>query len=246
MSQTATIVTALKATLKQYGVTYADVGDALGLSESSVKRLFTDKNFNLSRLERICQLMNLELTDLFEAARSAERLPEQLSVEQEQQLVGDLKLLLVAFLLCSDWSYEQIIHDYSIGETEGVRLLARLDRLKIIDLLPNNRVKLRLSRSFTWRKNGPIQRFFENQVQEKFFRSSFSGALELRLVLNGMLSTGSNRTIQQRMSRLASEFEVMLDEDRKLDPASRFGTTVVMAIRPWELDVFVSYRRQSE
>ena len=61
---------------------------------------------------------------------------EELDEEQEEVLVGDRKLLLVAFLLLNHWTVDQIVSAYDIDDLEMVRLLARLDRLKIIDLLP--------------------------------------------------------------------------------------------------------------
>lgn len=243
MSQIATLVNALKRKLKQQGITYAVVASQLGLSTTSVKRLFSEKSFSLKRLEQICALIDLDLSDLLEITRDEDRYLSLLTEAQERALVNDEKLLLVAFLLFSHWSFEEILKNYDISKTEGIRLLARLDRLKIIDLLPNNRVKMHLARNFIWRKDGPIQRFFEAHVQDRFFESSFSGPGELRLVMNGMLSSGSNQVLQQRIKRLAAEFESMMEEDRKLDTRQRRGTSMLLAIRPWELDVFAQFRR---
>jgi DNA repair protein RadA/Sms len=52
--------------------------------------------------------------------------------EQEQTLVGDTKLLLVAFLLLNHWSFEQIIAGYAIDEPEGIRLLSETSVERII------------------------------------------------------------------------------------------------------------------
>lgn len=95
MSQTAALVAMLKLALKRRGLAYVDVADALAISESSVKRLFADKHFSLKRLEQICQLMGLEMTDLFEMMRDAEQFPSQLAYKQEQRLVDSPKLLLL-------------------------------------------------------------------------------------------------------------------------------------------------------
>jgi len=62
MSQTGPLVDALKRALRQHGFTYVDVARALDLSESSVKRLFARKDLTLERLERVCALMQLEMT----------------------------------------------------------------------------------------------------------------------------------------------------------------------------------------
>ena len=54
MALAAELMDQLKHELKSNGVTYKDVGEALEISESSVKRLFRDQDMSLSRLERIC------------------------------------------------------------------------------------------------------------------------------------------------------------------------------------------------
>ena len=48
MSQTALLVETLKKSLHQRALTYADVARTLGLSQSSVKRLFAQKDLSLS------------------------------------------------------------------------------------------------------------------------------------------------------------------------------------------------------
>ncbi len=239
------IIQALKLALKRRGITYSDVAEELSLSESSVKRLFASGGFNLERLQRVCDFAELDIAELVQIAEERRRNVERLSEAQERALVANTKLLLVAFLLLNDWSFDQIVSEYEISQTEGIRLLAKLDRLKIIDLLPGNKARVLLSRTFSWRENGPIQRFFEDRVQSEFFDSRFSAKGEKRLVLNGMLSMQSNRIVQQRIERLAVEFETLIKEDRNLDLEDRRGTTLITAIRPWGLGLFEQLRRKT-
>ena len=82
------------------------------------------------------KIRGLELDELVSIVEARRRDVEELDEEQEEVLVGDRKLLLVAFLLLNHWTVDQIVSAYDIDDLEMVRLLARLDRLKIIDLLP--------------------------------------------------------------------------------------------------------------
>ena len=104
-------------------------------------------------------------------------------------------------------------------------------------------MKVRLSRTFSWRKNGPIQRLFEQQVQNEFFQSAFDGPGELRLVLNGMMSEQSIATIHQKLHRLVSDFEKCVSEDRRSIDVDNKGTTLLLAIRPWAVQMFEDFRR---
>jgi DNA-binding Xre family transcriptional regulator len=246
MSQAALLVDVLKQALRRHGLTYADVARGLGLSESSVKRLFATRNLDLHRLEQVCALMELEIADLLESTRLAEGRITELSEEQERTLVSDPKLLLIGILAISHWSVADMLQEYQINESELVGRLAQLDRLKIIDFLPGNRIKVRLARNFAWRKAGPIQQFFEQRVQQQFFQSSFLGRGELRLMVHGGISAQSNELLQQRLQKVAEEFDSLVEQDRRLDRTMREGTTLVMAIRPWELSLFTELRRRPD
>lgn len=245
MSQTALVVDALKSALRRRGLTYADVARGLSLSESSVKRMLARRNLDLDRLEQICGLMGLEMSDLFELVHQAEKRITELAEEQERELVSDPKVLLIAVLALDHWTAARILETYRISEPELVQTLARLDRMRIIDLMPDNRIKVRLARNFTWRKGGPIQRFFEERLQQDFFESSFLGGDELRTIVNGSMSRRSIELLQGQMRRVAEEFDSLVGEDRHLDHESRTGMSMMMALRPWEPNLFRGLRRDA-
>lgn len=244
MAQTKTIFTALKQALKLHDLTYSEVAEKIDISESSVKRMFSEQNISLRRLDSICAMMNMEISDLLELVEDRRQdYISELNYEQEKELAVNPQLLLICICVLNHWSYQDILNTYTFSEPELIQLLAKLDRLKLIELLPKNRFKLLVSRNFSWLKNGPIQRFFESEVQARFFNCKFNGVGELRVVLNGMLSPGSNELMCRKIHKLAQEFEEINNEDSKLPIGERSGTTVVFAIRPWEFDAFRPYRR---
>jgi DNA-binding Xre family transcriptional regulator len=244
MSQASQLVDLLKQTLRDRGRTYADLARGLGLSESSVKRLFSQKKLTLDRLEEICAQLDLGIADLLEMARSSEGRITELTEAQERSLVADQRLLLVGLLALSHWTAEEIVATYRLSQAEIVKLLAQLDGLGIIDLLPGNRIKLRLARNFAWRKGGPLQQFFEARVQKQFFDSSFHGPGELRFVVHGSLSEHSNALLHRRLKKLAEDFDDLADDDRRFDHRTLSGTTMVVAMRAWELGIFSELRRK--
>ena len=243
--QATQLVDVLKQALRDRGQTYRALARGLGLSESSVKRLFSTRRMSLERLEEICGYLGLEVSDLLELARAREPRLEELTEEQERTLVADPNLLLVGLLTLNHWSAAEIVATYRLGEADVVTHLARLDALRIVDLLPGNRVKLRIARNFSWRTRGPLQRFFEERVQDEFFHSSFSGPGELRLLVHGSLSERSNALLGQRMRKLVEEFDALAEEDRQLDHRGLAGTSMVLAMRPWELRIFTQLRRRA-
>ncbi len=244
MSQTRLIVETLKRELRKQRLTYRDVARKLQLSEASVKRLFSERSFTLERIEQVCDLLNLEISDLVHQMEKDIELTSQLTLEQEKELVSDIKLLLMAHFLLNRLEFSEIIDIYDISEPEGIRLLAKLDRMKILELQPGNRVRLIISENFKLIPGGPIQRFYERVVQAEFFDSSFDGAGEFRIFVSGMFSRDANAEIIRKIKRLAEDAHELRQDSEGLPLAERFGCSLIMAIRPWEVKVFDELRRE--
>lgn len=246
MAQGAALVEALKRALKARGLTYAQVASGLAMSEASVKRMFSRRDFTLKRIERICDLASVELAELARSIEGGERLISQLTRQQEREIIADRKLTLVALCAMNGWTLAQIVAAYSLTEAECIRLLLRLDKLKIIRLLPGNRIRLLLSRTFSWLPDGPIQQYFKVQAQDDYFRSRFNRPDEQMLFVSGRLSAASRSAMIARLRRVASEFSELHNEDSRLPFQERAGMSMLVAIRPWELPAFHDLRRKSE
>ena len=243
MADTSALLEALKQVLKGRGKTYRDVARELALSEASVKRLFSKEDFTLKRLEQVCAFLDVSFADLVRHVEAGQADVTELTDNQEKELVSDRKLLLIAVLVVNGWTFEQILSDYRLSEQEVVRHLARLDRLQIIDLLPKNRVHLRISRNFTWRKGGAIEQFYERLVPGEFLRSRFDGPNELMRFVFGVLSHRSIAVMHRRLEQVVREFNELHQEDVRLSAEKRQGMSVLLAIRGWELSVFADLHR---
>lgn len=243
MTTSAGLVEVLKRELKSRGITYAHVARKLGLSEASVKRMFSRKDFSLKRLDQVCQLTSAEFSDLARALHQEENLISQLTYEQEKEIVSNPRLFLVAVCALNQVGFDQIVATYDISKAECIQLLARLDRLGFIRLMPNNRIKLLVSLNFSWLPDGPIQRFFNQQAHNEYFRSRFDRPDEYMVVVNGMLSRNSSAAILTRLKRIAREFSELNNDDAKLPLTERSAMSLLVAVRHWELAAFAALRR---
>jgi DNA-binding Xre family transcriptional regulator len=243
MAQTSLIMQTLKTCLKEGQLTYVDVAEALDLSEASVKRIFSEENISLQRLEIICGMLNMEIGDLTRRAEKQHEEIKELTEEQEAEFVKQPKLLFVAYMLLNDFDFAAITDYYHIEELEGIQLLAHLDRIKFIDLLPGNRVKLLTSRNFRWRKNGAIERLFNQHIRKEFFQSNFNKAEESMQFAGAMLAKSSILLLHKKIEKLVSEFNELAKQDANLPFEERLGCSIVGAIRPWEFSLFAQYRK---
>ena len=73
---------------------------------------------------------------------------------------------------------EEITALYDIEPAECVALLLKLEKIGILELHENNRIRLRLARTFAWIPDGPIMRYAKSQCAD-FFNYAFSGPGQL-------------------------------------------------------------------
>ncbi len=243
MSTTTDLIAAIKLELKSAGMTYADLARALGMAESSVKRMLARGDMPLSRVDAVCRALKLDFADLARRVADAQPLLRELSAEQERAVVADKKLLLVAICVLSQWTLEQITATYRLTPAEGIKYLAQLDRIGIIELRPLNRYRLKLAKTFRWRPHGPVMNYFREHALLDYFAGGFDGAGEGLQLVHGSISRALAPLFVERLQRLAADFAQQHQTDQKLAERDREGYTLVLAMRSWEFEAFTPMRR---
>jgi len=243
MSTTADLVAALKREIKASRMTYADLARAIGMAESSVKRMFAKGDMPLSRIDTICRVLRLDFADLARHVADNRPLVTQLTLEQETAVVADKKLLLMAICVLSQWTLEQIVRAYRLTETEGIRYLVQLDRIGIIELRPMNRYRLKLAKTFRWCPHGPVMHYFREHALLDYFAGGFDGMGEGLMLVHGSISRSLAPTFLERMQRVAQDFAQQHLADQRLPEDQLRGYTLLLAMRGWEFEAFAHMRR---
>jgi len=245
MVQSKRIVQALKGVLKERRVSYDQVARHLDLSLSSVKRLFSTGGFTLERVEAICDLAGVDILELARQAEAQRLEVASLTEDQERELIGDPALLLVAICALNRWRFGRIVQHYQLSEPRLIQLLARLDRMGLIELLPGNRIKLRVARNFAWLPGGPIHRYFVDHVQSAFLSGRFEPDRDLHRFAWGMLSAESATVLREKMVELMETFDDLTrgDEVRPSQEGRTAGSCLLVALRQWEPAGFRAMRR---
>jgi hypothetical protein len=115
--------------------------------------------------------------------------------------------------------------------------------LRLLQLMPGNRIRLLTSPRFTWLKNGPIQRFFMTHLLGDFFDRPFTGAGDNFHLLSGQLHRDSITRLMQRLEEIAREFHELNERDRALPLADKVGFSLLVAQRPWRPAVFRQFEK---
>ncbi len=243
MTTTAHLIAALKDELKSAHMTYADLARKLRLSESSVKRMFARGDMPLSRIDSICGALKLDFAELARRVADAQPLLAELTLAQEKAVVTDKKLLLVAICVLSQWTLEQITSHYRLTDAEGIKYLAQLDRVGIIELRPLNRYRLKLAKTFRWRPHGPVMNFFREHALLDYFAGGFDRDAESLMLIHGSISKSIAPAFVERMQRVAQDFAQQHQTDQRLPAQHREEYTLLLAMRSWDYEVFEQFRR---
>ena len=234
----------IKRELKARNLTYRDLARLLKTSEASVKRWFSLRRVSLEQLAAIADLLGLTLAELMQEAATYEPPLRSLTLEQEKALMADTRLFLIAACVLNHWTLADIVAKYDISETQCIKYLVTLDRLRLIDFLPQNRVRLRVARDFAWQENGPISRFFQQQGLRDFLESPFNTPYEISAFTHAMLTPAANAQFQAQLKRLRKSFAELHEESLAAPLGERHGTGFFFALREWELQEFAALKRE--
>ncbi len=244
MPSRARFVEALKRCLRARGMTYAQLARAVGLSEPSVKRMFSRGTFTLARLDEILAVLELDLYEVARMSRGADSGPNEMTVEQEAALAKDERLLSVFWLVQNDWRFADIVTEYSISKAELTLAFGRLARLKLVDWGTGERVRLRLPKDFRWRAGGPVKKAYGRRVTQEFLQARFDAPLELLRFESREMSAESAAVLKRRVERVVAECNDLAELDASAPADRRIGVALLVACRPWEFSVVNALKRR--
>jgi DNA-binding Xre family transcriptional regulator len=226
------IIDALRLHLKARNITYKELSHALGLSEISVKRLFTGGDCSLERLEQICHCLHIEFADLFKTAPRKRKLITRLSMAQEQEFANDKNLLMIAVCAFNHWPVVDMHKHLQFTRVQVQELLKRLESMGFLEVQASDRYRLLVAGSFGWISGGPIMRMVQS-VSDDFFNDTFEGNGEILKIMNIRVSRKAQEQLKARLEQIALEYEDQARADAHLPLKDRPPLSVCIAVRTW-------------
>jgi transcriptional regulator with XRE-family HTH domain len=243
--QSAQLITTLKRALKARGLSYAQVAKALGMSESSIKRVFAEQTFTLARLEAICDLLGMTVSELARLSDEMDDTAQELSAAQERVLADDPVLLLYFYLLLNGWTPDQVRKHFHLSGRRSALYLNELERHGLISIAPSGRLRVLVSQHIAWRAGGPMRQRYDEYVKREFFvDADFGGADEIFHYVSGELSEASRAIISRKLNVIAREMEDLAKLDRTLSPSARRHMGLVIGYREWVFEVVEHLRKE--
>jgi DNA-binding Xre family transcriptional regulator len=241
--ETEQLLIGLKRLMKSRSVTYRELGKRIGLSEVSVKRIFSLSSLSVARLEQICRAIDVSIQELARlAGEQSNDASEVISLEQETALAADPKLLACYYLIANGRTGSEISVELGADERQVRRWLVKLDALRLVELRSKLRARARTASSIVWRRDGPVRRLYERQVRQEFLQSPFALPGEALHFRSAELSEASCRVLLRKLERLTNEFRDLAELDRTLPSRDKRSVAALLALRPWVFSMFDSLR----
>ena len=245
MSQIDQFLNSLKRTLKAKNILYRDLAKALGLSESSVKRILSNKSLSLERLEEICRVADISFSEVVKSANLEEASDVQIfSEEQEKALAENIRLLHYFMMLQEGKTPQKIEKEYQISIAESKKYLFQLDRLNLIELHPRDKVKFKKQGVVRFRRDGPVGKALFEQTKASYLNYDFKAEDFIRFSFI-KISLPTLAKYKAKLERLVMDMQ----EDARFEgahgvPVSDMG--ILMSFRPWQYSYMGAIRRKEE
>lgn len=148
----------LKKVLKMRGHTYEDVSNALDLSESSVKRIFTAKDGNLGRIQDLCDWLEIRFEDLVTLSVETEREENYVMTQPQESFFLKNPSALQFFVELYEYGQtpEEVRLHYGLTRKSVIKYLNDLERIGLLEVHPNDKIKFKFSGFFTVRDGGTL------------------------------------------------------------------------------------------
>jgi len=246
MTQSHTILRIIKRLLLQRQITYSQLAKNLKVSEISVKRMLNgNTSMSIDRLEKIFKLLGIDFLDLAQLLTTeTDKLTNQLTERQEMQLAQNGKLLAFLYLLMKGYNFKQICQRYDYTENEALLFANKLEKLKILELHPNNHVKLLVSKMVQWRKQGPLEKKFRADHQAHFLGGTFDGPNDIIHFLTVLLPERTLHDFKHQFVRLIEEMRETSSMKEVRDPNLSRPFTLLLAGRDFVPPFIEKYRRK--
>jgi transcriptional regulator with XRE-family HTH domain len=233
-SEIDVLLRTLKTIFKSRGLLYQHVADAMGVSETTVKRYLTGRGLTVDILERLCRVAELRISDLVAVVREAEAELPPLTHADEERLAAEPFLACLFYFIAKGHSPQSLQADFKLNDAEMNRHLTKLDRWGLIQLYPFNRIRMNVSPLSQVEAGGPLARSARQDSLDRMVRT-FDLCDDIWSFSIDKLSTASVEKATRLLREFSDALAKIAEADRALSRESAQYHGVFVLMKPIDI-----------
>jgi transcriptional regulator with XRE-family HTH domain len=165
------IMNVIKNTVKQDGLTQQQFANKVGVSLPTLKRWLTGTGVTLQNLGDMCEVLGLSLSDVASQVDDENKKEFFYTDEQEIFFANNPDCFAYFDYLIKGLSTQKIRSKFQLRPKQITMYLSSLDRLNLIEWLPDNKAKLLVKGEPVWKKTGPLVKKYKLDIWNEFIQS---------------------------------------------------------------------------
>jgi transcriptional regulator with XRE-family HTH domain len=154
------ILQALKKTIRARGYTYADLAQKMSVSEVTIKRLFSSDHVSMKHLLSACDVLNVSLLDIATIARDVSQSEYVLNADQDRFFAASPRHYAIFIDLYRRKPASEVRKYWNLSEREFFKALRDFETLGLLDVLPKNDYRFKMSGPVRVPKQGKLIKLF--------------------------------------------------------------------------------------
>lgn len=227
----------VKNKAKSQGLTQNDLAKKLGVSLPTIKRWYAGGTITLESLKLLVNQVGLSLTEVFSSIEESALETFHYTDEQEYFFSTNPDYLAYFDNLLRGNTPSQIQKKFHLPEKKTVQYLSKLDKLKLIEWLPKNKVRLLVKGEPVWKVGGPLAVKLRNDIFKSFIESERKS--ETQFFLHDYLEE-DRKEISRKIQDVV-EFAKRANRRAKfnIDKAKPSGIYLSLQNFRWEVDKYL-------
>jgi len=169
-----------------------------------------------------------------------------LTLEQEQFVMRNKKICLVALCTRNNISFNDILASFDISKSELYHAIAELEKIRLVELHPYDRIKFLPAPDFEWIPDGPIDTYFKKHMLNEFIHHTFHEECDMRMYLAGLLTQECKRELNRKLRKLVLEFNDLVNDSMAAPYSDKENIAFLFATCAWEAPFITQLRREKE
>jgi len=237
----AQLMDVLRRRLKGAGITQEEAAKRLSVSLPTAKRWLAGKSVTLETVKRVCDLAGVNLAEVALELDQVGPVQAHYTDEQEEYLALHPDCLAFFDLLSRGRTIGQIQAGFKLDKKRVERFLSALEKISLIDWLPKNRARLRMTGEPVWKKDGPLAQRFKGEILDQFLSRQSTGYFSL----NEFLPEDADR-VQGKISDLLQTVRQANQRAKNMrgNPKS-YGSFICIEPFRWHIDDYLRSARRS-